>query len=163
MARWTWPAYVGVIGGAVLFLAIALSAWASSYDVDLEITEALGTLGLTLFTFCVGLVSGATFFSSLRRSLAPILATAGVLVVSAVVAVGAGRVLGLDAPTVAGAWAGAVTNTPALAAALEGALTLRPSARDNLALRARQHVERHFSLETMVAETLDVYCALLGR
>ncbi|KSW29169.1 aspartate:alanine exchanger family transporter [Cellulomonas sp. B6] len=112
---------VGLGAAAVLFLAIALSAWASSYDVDLEITEALGTLGLTLFTFCVGLVSGATFFSSLRRSLAPILATAGVLVVSAVVAVGAGRVLGLDAPTVAGAWAGAVTNTPALAAARDAA------------------------------------------
>ncbi|KRE17958.1 glycosyl transferase [Bosea sp. Root381] len=54
-------------------------------------------------------------------------------------------------------------DAPALAAALEGALSLRPSARDNLALRARQHVERHFSLETMVRETLDVYCALLGR
>lgn len=54
-------------------------------------------------------------------------------------------------------------DAPALAAALEGALGLRPSARDNLALRARQHVERHFSLETMVRETLDVYCALLGR
>lgn len=54
-------------------------------------------------------------------------------------------------------------DAPALAAALEGALGLRPSARDNLALRARRHVERHFSLETMVNETLDVYCALLGR
>ena len=32
-----------------------------------------------------------------------------------------------------------------------------------LARRARVHVERHFSLEAMVAETLDVYCALLGR
>ncbi|SFI68071.1 Glycosyltransferase involved in cell wall bisynthesis [Bosea sp. OK403] len=51
----------------------------------------------------------------------------------------------------------------ALAASLAEALTLRPSARDALARRARQHVERHFSLETMVAETLDVYCALLGR
>jgi glycosyltransferase involved in cell wall biosynthesis len=52
----------------------------------------------------------------------------------------------------------------ALAEALAGALTLRPSARDNLALRARRHVERHFSLETMVGDTLDVYCALLeGR
>ncbi|KPF66761.1 glycosyl transferase [Bosea sp. AAP35] len=51
----------------------------------------------------------------------------------------------------------------ALAAALEGALGLRPSARDNLALRARRHVEGRFSLETMVNETLDVYCALLGR
>ncbi|WNJ89254.1 glycosyltransferase family 4 protein [Bosea sp. 685] len=51
----------------------------------------------------------------------------------------------------------------ALAASLSEALALRPSARDALARRARQHVERHFSLETMVAETLDVYCALLGR
>lgn len=51
----------------------------------------------------------------------------------------------------------------ALAASLAEALALRPSARDALARRARLHVERHFSLETMVAETLDVYCALLGR
>jgi glycosyltransferase involved in cell wall biosynthesis len=51
----------------------------------------------------------------------------------------------------------------ALAAGLGEALGLRPSARDALARRARVHVERHFSLEAMVAETLDVYCALLGR
>ncbi len=51
----------------------------------------------------------------------------------------------------------------ALAAGLNEALALRPSARDALARRARIHVERHFSLEAMVAETLDVYCALLGR
>jgi glycosyltransferase involved in cell wall biosynthesis len=51
----------------------------------------------------------------------------------------------------------------ALAAALGEALAMRPSARDALALRARLHVERLFSLETMVSDTLDVYCALLGR
>ncbi|MBO0900656.1 transporter [Cellulomonas sp. zg-ZUI222] len=112
---------VGLGAAAVLFLAIGLSAWAASYGVDLEITEALGTLGLCLFTFCVGLVSGATFFSSLRRSLAPILAVAGVLVASAAVATGVGSVLGLDRAVVAGAWAGAVTNTPALAAARDAA------------------------------------------
>lgn len=50
-----------------------------------------------------------------------------------------------------------------LAASLAEALALRPSAREALAHRARLHVERHFSLETMVSETLDVYCALLGR
>ncbi|MBD7920077.1 transporter [Cellulomonas sp. Sa3CUA2] len=112
---------VGLSAAAVLFLAIGLSAWAASYGVDLEITEALGTLGLTLFTFCVGLVSGATFFSSLRRSLGPVLAVAGVLAASAAVAVGVGRLLGLDHAVVAGAWAGAVTNTPALAAARDAA------------------------------------------
>ena len=51
----------------------------------------------------------------------------------------------------------------ALADSLSEALALRPSAADNLALRARRHVEAHFSLEHMVAQTLDVYCALLGR
>lgn len=54
-------------------------------------------------------------------------------------------------------------DAPALAAGLAEALGLRPSARDALAVRARRHVERHFSLEAMVGETLDVYCALLGR
>ncbi len=51
----------------------------------------------------------------------------------------------------------------ALAEALREALALRPSARDALARRARLHVERHFSLASMVNDTLDVYCALLGR
>ncbi|AMJ59024.1 glycosyltransferase family 4 protein [Bosea sp. PAMC 26642] len=54
-------------------------------------------------------------------------------------------------------------DAPALAASLTEALALRPSARDALAQRARLHVERHFSLDTMVTDTLDVYCALLGR
>lgn len=112
---------VGLGAAAVLFLAIALSAWAATYDIDLQITEALGTLGLTLFTFTVGIVSGATFFASLRRSLGPILSMVGVLVVGALAAVAMGKVLGLAAPTVAGAFAGAVTNTPALAAAQQAA------------------------------------------
>ncbi len=110
---------VGLGAAAVLFLAIALSAWAATYDIDLQITEALGTLGLTLFTFTVGIVSGATFFASLRRNLGPILSMVGVLVIGAVVAVGMGRLLGLGEATIAGAFAGAVTNTPALAAAQE--------------------------------------------
>lgn len=50
-----------------------------------------------------------------------------------------------------------------LAMTIKEALALRPSARDALALRARAHVEQHFSLDHMVAETLDVYAALLGR
>ncbi len=51
----------------------------------------------------------------------------------------------------------------ALADAIADVLALRPSQRDALACRARQHVEGHFSLEHMVGETLDVYTALLGR
>ena len=51
-------------------------------------------------------------------------------------------------------------DAPALAEAISVALALRPSARDGLAERARRHVEAHFSLEAMVADTLDVYAAL---
>jgi putative transport protein len=112
---------VGLGAAAVLFLAIGLSAWAAAYGIDLQITEALGTLGLTLFTFTVGIVSGATFFASLRRNLGPILAMVGVVIVGALVAVGMGRLLELDPATVAGAFAGALTNTPALAAAQQAA------------------------------------------
>ncbi len=50
-----------------------------------------------------------------------------------------------------------------LADAIAEALTLGASARESLALRARLHVERNFSLDRMVADTLDVYAALLQR
>ncbi len=48
-----------------------------------------------------------------------------------------------------------------LADAIMAALELRPSIREAMALRARAHVERLFSLERMVADTLDVYAALI--
>lgn len=52
----------------------------------------------------------------------------------------------------------------ALAEAVGAALALGASARTALGSRARTHVERHFSLERMVSNTLDVYSALLeGR
>jgi glycosyltransferase involved in cell wall biosynthesis len=52
----------------------------------------------------------------------------------------------------------------ALASAIVAALSLGASAREALAARARGHVERYFSLDRMVSDTLDVYCALLeGR
>lgn len=60
-------------------------------------------------------------------------------------------------------WRVPPADAAALAAGLGEALALRPSARDALARRARTHVERHFSLEAMVLQTLDVYCALLER
>jgi len=52
----------------------------------------------------------------------------------------------------------------ALAEAVGAALALGASARIAMGVRARDHVERHFSLERMVAGTLEVYSDLLeGR
>ena len=51
----------------------------------------------------------------------------------------------------------------ALADALSEVLTLGAVEREALAARARRHVERHFSLERMCAQTLGVYESLIGR
>jgi glycosyltransferase involved in cell wall biosynthesis len=60
-------------------------------------------------------------------------------------------------------WRVPAGDAAALAEAIEEALSSRASALDALAARARAHVERHFSLERMTADTLDVYDALLER
>ena len=102
---------------AVLFAALGVSAWAAAAGVDLEIPEVVGTFGLVLFTYTIGVVSGTHFFASLRRGWPTMLVVAGALALVGAVAVVIGRALSLEPGTVAGAYAGALTNTPALAAA----------------------------------------------
>lgn len=65
------------------------------------------------------------------------------------------------APAEATGWRVPAGDPVALATALAEALNLGATARDALSLRARAHVRRHFSLEKMCAETLDVYERLL--
>jgi glycosyltransferase involved in cell wall biosynthesis len=68
------------------------------------------------------------------------------------------------APSARTGWRVPPSDPRALADAIAAALALGASAREAMASRARAHVERHFSLERMAADTLDVYCALLeGR
>ena len=102
---------------AVLFAALGVSAWAAATGVDLEIPEVLGTFGLVLFTYTIGVISGTHFFASLRRGWPTMLVVAGALALVGGVAVVVGRALSLEPGTVAGAYAGGLTNTPALAAA----------------------------------------------
>ena len=104
---------------AVLFAAIGVAAAGASADVPLVIPEVVGTLGLVLFTYTVGIVSGPSFFSSLRTGWRTMLAVVATFVVVAVVGVVVGRLLGLTSPVIAGSFAGALNNTPALAAATE--------------------------------------------
>ncbi|MSS84938.1 transporter [Actinomycetaceae bacterium WB03_NA08] len=103
---------------AVLFLAIILSAWADSYNVKLEVAPVIGTLGLVIFVFAIGINSGSAFFHNLKTSLAPILAMVVLFVVSGFVTFGVGKgVFNMSSAQIGGVFAGALTNTPALAAA----------------------------------------------
>ncbi|WIM67015.1 transporter [Corynebacterium breve] len=102
---------------AVLFLAIIVSAIATSNGQDLTLGHELSQLGLVLFTFSIGVSSGPNFFHVLKISIGPIVGMVVVFVTAAVAAVLVGRVMGLDIATIAGVFAGATTNTPALAAA----------------------------------------------
>ncbi|MDC4233011.1 transporter [Actinomyces sp. B33] len=108
---------VGLGAAAVLFLAIVLAAWAQAYGIELRVTPQLGTLGLTLFTFAIGINSGASFFHNLKTAIGPILTMVALYAVAAGVGLFAGKAMGMDIPLIAGTFAGALTNTPALAAA----------------------------------------------
>lgn len=107
----------GVLIGpaAVLFAALAISA----FDADLALPEIVGQIGLVLFAYCVGVNSGPTFFDTLKTGGRAIGLVAIMLVLAAGVAIGVGKLLGLESPLIAGAYTGALTNTPALAAATE--------------------------------------------
>lgn len=58
-------------------------------------------------------------------------------------------------------WTTPPNDAKALADALESVLGLGAAARENLAARARAHVERSFTLERMCGQTLDLYARLL--
>ena len=105
---------------AVLFLGIAFSAAASAAGVEASVPPILGMFGLVLFAFGIGNNSGVSFFKSLKTATGPVLSMIGVFIVAALAAWGLGTyVFGLSNATIAGTFAGAVTNTPALAAASE--------------------------------------------
>ncbi|MDR2254007.1 MAG: transporter [Bifidobacteriaceae bacterium] len=109
---------VAIAAAAVLFIAIACSAWTTSLGIDmaLEHLQILGSFGLILFTYTVGVLSGSNFFASLKESWRLILAMIALMAASGVIAFGGGKALGLDGATAGGTFAGAVTNTPMLAA-----------------------------------------------
>lgn len=108
---------------AVLFTALALSAW----DSRLELPTEIGTLGLAIFAYCIGVASGPSFFGAVRHNLDVVAIVVVLLGACAVVAYGAGRALDLPPAVAAGVYAGALTNTPALAAATEQAGTAGPT------------------------------------
>lgn len=106
----------GVTLGSSGVLFTALLAGHFHYDIP----AAVGTLGLVLFVYCVGIGAGGRFFGAIVRE-GSNLAKLGLLVV----AIGSGLAYGLamlfdiPADVAVGIFAGSMTSTPALAAASE--------------------------------------------
>ena len=107
-----------------LFAGLALSAVVP--DLAEVVPALLGTLGLTLFAYTIGLAGGPSFFTGLRRTAPTMLAAVAVFAGLAMVAHLLGRALGLAPGDIAGTYAGAVTNTPGLAAAVDATGTNEP-------------------------------------
>ena len=101
---------------AVLFVGL----FVSGLDPTLALPDFVPQLGLVMFVYGVGVAGGPAFFASLGRGALKTGAVvmAGLLAAALCTAL-AGRFLGLSGATLAGLYAGSVTNTPALAAVVE--------------------------------------------
>jgi putative transport protein len=106
------PVKIGPAGA--LFVGLAFGALDPRLGQGLDLIRPLG---LALFVYTVGLASGATFFSSLRRHLPVMVVAVVVLAVSTGLIIVVGKVMGLTSALQGGAFAGSLTSTPALAAA----------------------------------------------
>lgn len=104
---------------AALFVGLAVGA----LDDALSGAIGLGLLrefGLVLFTYTVGLASGPTFLTGLRRGgVQAVALTIGLVGVLAAMCAVVAEVLGLSPADRAGLFAGSTTNTPALQAATD--------------------------------------------
>ena len=106
----------GIQMGTSGVMFVALFAGHMGYGIP----NGVGTLGLVLFVYCVGIGAGGRFFASIAREGAT-LAKLALLIVSIgglIIWAGA-RFLELPADLAIGIFAGALTSTPALAAATE--------------------------------------------
>ena len=114
---------------AALFVGLAIGA----VDESLSGAAGLGVLrelGLVLFTYTVGLASGPTFVTGLRRGGASAVAVTAVLVIAlGGICAPLPRSFDLTAADRAGLFAGSATNTPSLQAASEAVTTGRPGRR----------------------------------
>lgn len=109
---------VGIAG--VLFAGLGLAAWAKLEGSELQLVTDLKEFGLILFVYCVGLSSGAGFFSAFRkRGLKLNLVLLCGLGCGAGVALLGGSFFDLRRGVIAGLFCGALTNTPALGAATD--------------------------------------------
>lgn len=105
---------LGVAG--VVFAGLAVSAAVPGA----ELPELVVVLGLSIFVYAVGLASGPSLRHVLRGGGGRVvLGAAGILAVTAAAVAGLARLLAIEGPAAAGAFAGALTNTPTLATVVD--------------------------------------------
>ncbi len=98
----------------VIFSALLLG------HLGYAVPAGVGSLGLVLFIYSVGIGAGPSFFSSFARSGKQLAQMTVVVVLGAVLTVGiASSIVGIPIELAAGIFAGSLTSTPALAAALD--------------------------------------------
>ena len=98
----------------VIFTALALGHF------GFNIPSGVGSLGLVLFVYCVGLRAGPSFFRSFIRQGKSLAKLAVVLVMLGALSTWAiAKLMEIPADLAAGVFAGALTSTPGLAAAME--------------------------------------------
>lgn len=101
---------------AVLFVALGLSA----LNPEISLPTLLYQMGLALFVYAIGLTAGREFFVSfLSRGWKLNAFLAVFLVVLVGLTYGLIQLVGLNAPTGSGMFAGALTSTPAMAAIVD--------------------------------------------
>ena len=101
----------------VLFVALAFGCCC---PIDPERVHTLGSLGVVLFVYAIGLQAGGRFAHMLRsKGWMPLVVALGTVVAGAATAGVVGTLLGLSPEVTVGVFAGALTSTPALAAATE--------------------------------------------
>lgn len=107
----------GISLGSSGVLFTALLAGHLGYTIP----GGIGTLGLVLFVYCVGIGAGGRFFASVAREGATLAKLALIIVTTGGAITWAGaKLLDLPVDLATGIFAGALTSTPALAAATEG-------------------------------------------
>ncbi|MEM6551862.1 MAG: TrkA C-terminal domain-containing protein [Planctomycetota bacterium] len=105
---------VSLGSSGVLFAALLLG------HLGYDLPAGVGTVGLVLFVYCVGLTAGPSFFRAFVRQ-GKTMATLGVVIVGlgCVVTWATATIAGIPTDLAAGIFAGSLTSTPALAAATE--------------------------------------------
>ncbi len=104
---------------AVLFVGLFFGA----IDPGFKLPSIIFQIGLLLFIYSIGLSSAPAFFQSIKNNgTRDILFIIGMLTFSFALAFGLSHLLGFDASTITGIYAGSTTNTPALAGAINLAL-----------------------------------------